>query len=195
MECYINSIGSYSITDAGVLISYHDIRNPRIMSLANDKDGYKVTVISGDGHRQNVKIHRLVAFYFVSGRTELRNQVNHKDGDKTNNNASNLEWCTSQENHIHAYKTLNRVSPMKGRRGKDNWHSRGLIQMDMEGNFIKRFDSVTEAAEELGIKGRSNISTQIQGKLNHCGGFTFRYDETEEETKAYIPNQFRKIPG
>ncbi|WP_195397747.1 HNH endonuclease [Holdemania sp. 1001302B_160321_E10] len=49
-------------------------------------------------------VHRLVAAAFVSGRTTEKNQVNHKDGNRKNNNANNLEWCTQSENQKHAYK-------------------------------------------------------------------------------------------
>ena len=49
-------------------------------------------------------VHRLVAWEFCPGR-DLNLTVNHKDGNKQNNNYWNLEWCTSQENMYHAYRT------------------------------------------------------------------------------------------
>jgi len=48
-------------------------------------------------------VHRLVAEVFVSGRTADRRIINHRDGNKTNNNWWNLEWCTYSENALHAY--------------------------------------------------------------------------------------------
>ena len=75
-------------------------------------------------------VHRLVASHFVPPYTG--ECVNHKDGNKMNNEASNLEWCTSQENTQHAYRTglINHYrngnacsvcgKPVTDRRGKDH---------------------------------------------------------------------------
>lgn len=48
-------------------------------------------------------VHRLVAYHFCEGYSEDL-VVNHKDGNKQNNNADNLEWVTHSDNDIHAYK-------------------------------------------------------------------------------------------
>lgn len=64
-----------------------------------------------NGKTYTTNIHRMVAETFIHNPDGLE-VVNHKDGDKTNNHISNLEWCTMQHNLQHAYDTgLNKGKP------------------------------------------------------------------------------------
>ena len=75
-------------------------------------------------------VHRLVAMTFLDN-PENKPQVNHKDGDKTNNNVSNLEWATVSENVRHAYS----IQLMKGKPGENNSMAK-LSEIECE-NLIK----------------------------------------------------------
>lgn len=66
--------------------------------------GYVCFDLYKDGFRKNIKGHILVALHFVDGYQEGL-WVNHKDGNKQNNEYKNLEWCTPKENSIHAFET------------------------------------------------------------------------------------------
>lgn len=68
------------------------------------KFGYKTTRLWKNNKGKDVLVHRLVAETFISNKFN-KPQVNHKDGNKLNNNANNLEWMTSSENLKHAFKT------------------------------------------------------------------------------------------
>lgn len=70
----------------------------------NDMGGYLGITLCKNGICKSYKIHRLVAETFISNDNNLP-QVNHKDGNKLNNNVENLEWCTSSQNLKHAIKT------------------------------------------------------------------------------------------
>lgn len=66
--------------------------------------GYKQVVLTKpDKSRHTLSIHRLVATTFLGDGTGL--QVNHKNGDKSDNSVDNLEWCTQFENMQHAHRT------------------------------------------------------------------------------------------
>jgi hypothetical protein len=70
------------------------------------KNGYYVYAMYPEGRKGGckcIKIHRLIAETFIPN-PENKPFVNHIDGNKLNNKVENLEWCTSQENTIHAYK-------------------------------------------------------------------------------------------
>lgn len=72
--------------------------------------GYVKADLWKDGKRLQTYIHRLVAEAFVEGSGD---EVNHKNGNKTDNRAENLEWCTRSENTNHAYYQLgHRIQPI-----------------------------------------------------------------------------------
>jgi transposase len=82
----------------------------RLIKLTQDRDGYLYTsFLSDDGKHITQPIHRLVAMLFCDGRSVERCVVNHKDGNKWNNHASNLEWCTPTENTRHAADVLGTI--------------------------------------------------------------------------------------
>lgn len=69
-------------------------RNGKLATLTETPDGYLQVACK----KRSIGVHRLVAMCFVAGRTDERNEVNHKNFDRKKNVASNLEWMTHAEN-------------------------------------------------------------------------------------------------
>ena len=101
---YVTRYGyRYCATEDGHIYSEHLKRN---ISEYFDKDGYKkVRLSNGNGTRKVFSVHRLILETFCPNENSDKLQVNHKDGDKTNNHISNLEWVTCKQNVQHGYET------------------------------------------------------------------------------------------
>jgi len=102
-RCVEGYVGAYSISSCGKVISYSTgcgkIRKPFI-----DGSGYETVPLHLNRKTRNHRVHRMVAKEFVENPYGHK-YVNHMDGNKLNNDASNLEWCTSAHNNLHARKT------------------------------------------------------------------------------------------
>jgi len=117
------------------------------------------------------KIHRLVAINFLQKDKE-RLQVNHLDGNKENNQATNLEWCTCGENARHAERL--------GLRGDGGAIRVG--QFTLKGKLIETFLSISIAAKETGVP-RSSICHCLSGRYKMTGGYGWRRVEGSRRTK------------
>lgn len=116
----------------------------------------------------NVRVNRLVAKTFIENPNNYE-VVNHIDGNKLNNNVSNLEWCSSKMNRKHAVEN-NLV----------NFHTRKVQQLGMDGTLIATYDSIKEAEEKTGCSNK-NISTVCKGGRKSCGGYIWKYTEDDED--------------
>ena len=83
---------------------YRKSKERELKVYLNNLTGYKFVQLYLVGKAHNKTIHRLVAENFIENE-KLSPVVNHKDGNKHNNTAENLEWCTDAYNHDHATKT------------------------------------------------------------------------------------------
>lgn len=74
----------------------------RERTVRRDRHGYMCFVACVNGQYRSVRVHKAVAWAFLGGPPIQHAQVNHKNGDKSDNRVENLEWCTRTENVAHA---------------------------------------------------------------------------------------------
>lgn len=142
------------------------------MKPTTNKNGYQYVVLKKDGTFKGFTVHGLVARAFLE-RDPLRTEINHKDGIKTNNNVSNLEWVTHSENEKHAIKN-GLVDFDQIRKIGIEKRKKRVKQIDASGNVIAVYKSATDASKALGIYRRS-IARCCAGEYKHAGGYRWQF--------------------
>lgn len=99
------------------------VNKARILKPNNLDQRYDQVTLCRNKYQKKITVHRLVVITFLD-MDATKNSINHKDGNKRNNCASNLEWCTQKENIDHAYK----LGLMHGRKGEK--HPNSLLTND-----------------------------------------------------------------
>ena len=144
----------YQVSDCGEVLS---LNSRKLLIPQVSSTGYLYVNLYKEGKMKSVKIHRLVAKLFVPNPENLP-QVNHKDENKLNNKADNLEWCTLKYNHDYGTGVLRSHE-------KQKLPIKGISKQSSE---VLTFDSLTSAAEYLYNNG---IGTNVKGiicSLSDC---------------------------
>jgi len=181
---HVEGFPRYMVSNTGRVISN---ANKKVKELTPQKDslGYLHVRLyptdgrfgsygEGRGKRPKLyKVHRLVLeTFFPEGVTEERNEVNHKNGDKTDNRLENLQWVSRSENILHAYDTgLKTAGALEA--GKKKWKPVKAIDQD---GFTDYFLSRTHAAlayNTSNIVITSAIKKGVPVKRGKAKGVTF----------------------
>lgn len=156
-----NFESEFQISNFGRLYSK---RTNKILKCRKTKSGYSEIHTYVSNKSVSFRIHRLVAVAFISN-PENKREVNHIDGDKSNNRSDNLEWVTSSENVIHAFKN----NLMNVSKGEDHFRA------------VLNWDKVREIRH---IYKTNSISTNAIARLYGVSGGTIRailYNKTWKE--------------
>lgn len=157
----------YKISKSGKII------NSKKEEMTYSNEVYSRVTIAG----QKLRVHILVAKQFIENPYPTTfTVVNHKNGDKKDNRACNLEWCTPSENNLHARQIL-----------KCKTRGRAVIKKDKDGNETV-FDTLIKAAADAGITPNYLKIKYIEPAIEYKGAFwSFRdtYDTKVEEDDEY----------
>lgn len=130
------------------------------------KNGYCVVSLCG----KTYKVHRIIASIFVDNSDNLP-QVNHKDENKLNNRANNLEWCTGEYNYNYGTRYSRCVLSNINNKKK----SKPVLQYTLDGEFVRRYPSANEVRRVL-KKSISYICECCKGKAYTAYGFIWKYE-------------------
>lgn len=153
--------GLYRISNFGSVLS---VRNNRPLSAHNVR-GYLSVNLCKNGNEKHCYVHRLVAEAFVPNPNNWP-IVNHKDGNKSNNNVNNLEWCTEKYNAKHARIVLKSFNKT-GRRGRVLCVETGDV-----------FESTQDVGRKTNISGAA-VRMVLCGKNKTCAGYHWEYTDRQ----------------
>jgi hypothetical protein len=148
----------YAISNKGNIIN---VKNGKQLKTRINRNGYLEVQLSTKGIRKNYRIHRLVAIAFLDN-IENKPYINHKDGNKLNNNLYNLEWCTAKENDNHSRKNYLKIQ------------NKPIKAISIETNHIICFESLSECARYFNTN-KGTIHRVLNGKRKKYKNFKFIY--------------------
>ena len=159
----IKNYENYQISDCGKVRSNFRLKDKskyREMKLYNS-NGYKTVQLNNKDSKLMFRVHRLVAEAFIAN-PENKRTVNHKDGNKHNNNVNNLELATHSENNKHAFDT-NLKENKKTYTKEDETE---IIRLKKEGFKIKEIKEILNHIAIIGIQRICKKNNLINKKKN-----------------------------
>lgn len=153
---------NYSISNTGDIFSV----KRKIVLKPCIRNGYFSVCLSYNNTKKNYLVHRLVAITFIENPNRY-DIVNHKDGNKFNNNVSNLEWTTYSSNARHSIEQLN-----------NKRSTVPILQLTLDGIIINKFDSIKDAEIRTGVSSK-HIPSVCTGLRKSAGGFLWKYVNDE----------------
>ena len=158
----IKNYPGYIVTSNGEIYSLKH-KKPRRLITQKNWGGYERVGLCANGKQRYFLVHRIVAETFLKN-PDGKPFINHKDENKSNNDVSNLEWCTTAENNQYGTR-LARISASNKKKIK---------QIDCSGNVVRIWDSQTDAANALNLEIK-NINACLKNRRKHCGGYEWRF--------------------
>lgn len=172
-QIIINNLSTYYyITKEGKC--YNSKTGKYLKGQYNYKNGYlSYNIYLPNGKKKRIYAHRAVALAFLPNVNDKKNQVNHKDGNKKNNNVENLEWVTAKENINHVIQN-------------ELLKFNHVYCFNKDKKLVAEYKSIQEAAEAVNIS-NSTIEQELYSKVKSLKG-NFYWSRIPEigDTKNYL---------
>lgn len=157
----------YLISDKGNVFS---LKRNKLLKMRTSPKGYGQVNLSKNGKLHTFRVHRLVATHFIPNPYDLP-EVNHKNENKLDNRATNLEWCDRVYNVTFGDRTNKQKAKL----------SKPVSQISLITNeIIRTFPSTVQAQLHTGVFATS-ISACCLGKRKSAGGFKWMYEGSCED--------------
>ena len=148
----------YEVDTNGVVYG----KNGKPLKYSLNYRGYCIINFYVNHKRTGFGIHTLVAKQFIPNNDINKNQVNHKDGNKTNNSVDNLEWVTPKENVKHSIEILGNCFE-----GKNSPNSKPVEGRNIKTNEKIGFPSLADAGRNFNNNGNYRTTVKIIWKVIH----------------------------
>lgn len=162
--------GLYEVSNKGNVrsMNYNRTGNIKLLKYLVHRDGYLKVRLYKDKSWVDCFIHKLVAINFIPNPYDMT-EIDHKNGNKTDNKVENLKWCTRKENMNNTI-TKNKI------RKTMNYKATPVIQYNVKGELINVFDTIMEASRVTGVNsgGISNCC-QNKNRQKTAGGYIWKY--------------------
>jgi hypothetical protein len=167
----LNENNKYEVSNTGVVRRKDTQRN---LSGCITSGYRSVKLTFENSKQQRFYVHRLVAEHFITN-PDPKNKtfVNHKDGNKLNNNAENLEWVSPRENNLHYYQKIKKRVKEK----KSFEKAIPVIQYDLQHNKIAEYTSMSQAHKATGVS-VVQIARCVHGEVEQANGFIWEEGST-----------------
>ena len=180
----IKGFSRYEVSNLGRVRS-NTKDEPKILKQVTTHQGYKhVTLMTGDswgsgGKRVTKRVHRLVAEAFIPNPNNYE-QIDHLDTDATNNNVSNLRWCTAKMNYSNPITLKKHLKNIEKA-------SKTVLVYSKDYQLLSAFTSTADAARQLNLS-QGNISSCCMGSLETYKGliFTFKPIGSEKDHERIL---------
>lgn len=142
-------------------LSFNKTKVCKSLNKYTDKDWYLYVKLCKDWKVTHFRVSRLVLQAFIRN-PEQKEQANHKNGIRNDNRLENLEWVTDTENKRHSFRELWR---------KEKMFRKYVLQYSLDWEFIKRWDSRTDARLATWV---NNISKALSWEIKRAGNFIWK---------------------